>query len=77
MTPAGIYFLDDAGDPGFAVVFFYDLSDRRLRQTATFPYARNIRPLIQTIAVSRDGEWLVYSQQDQVNSDLVLVENFR
>jgi eukaryotic-like serine/threonine-protein kinase len=75
ITPLGIYFLDNAADPRPAILF-YDFASRRLRQVATLPYEQNIRP-VQNIAVSRDGAWLIFSQQDQINSDLILVENLR
>ena len=76
MTPSGLYYLDDSAASRAAIVC-YDFAGRGLRQVATLPYERNVRPLIQTIAVSRDGEWLIFVRQDQINSDLMLVENLR
>lgn len=32
---------------------------------------------LNVISVSPDGGWLAYVQEDQVGSDLILVENFR
>jgi hypothetical protein len=29
------------------------------------------------LSVSPDGRWLLYAQQDQENTDIMLVENFR
>jgi hypothetical protein len=30
-----------------------------------------------TLSVSADGRWLLYSQVEEENSDVMLVENFR
>lgn len=75
MTPSGIYFLDDAADSRAAIIF-YDFAGRRLRQVATLPNKWKVPP-VETFAVSPDGAWLIIAQQDQINSDLMLVENLR
>ncbi len=31
----------------------------------------------RNVDVSPDGEWILYTQMDQINSDIMLVENFR
>lgn len=75
LTPSGIYFLDDAADSRAAIIF-YDFAGRRLRQVATLPNKWKVPP-VETFAVSPDGAWLIIAQQDQINSDLMLVENLR
>jgi Tol biopolymer transport system component/predicted Ser/Thr protein kinase len=75
MTPSGIYLLDAAADPRPAILF-YDFAGLKLRQVATLPNKCKVPP-VETFAVSRDGTWLIIAQQDQINSDLMLVENLR
>ena len=53
------------------VVMCYELATRKLTRVAVLEKVPN------GIAVSRDGEWMVYDQEDVTGSDLILVENFR
>jgi eukaryotic-like serine/threonine-protein kinase len=75
VTPRGIYFLDNSARPTPSIRLF-DCTTRQTRQVAALPYPAGERP-VQTLAISPDGTWAVYAQQDQINGDLVLVENFR
>jgi hypothetical protein len=34
-------------------------------------------PVVGGLAISPDGTWLLYSQLDQISSDLMLIENWR
>ena len=71
----GICFLDREAAPQPAIEFF------------NFG-ARRVTPLIRlekskapggasVLDVSRDGRWIIYLQWDQLDSDIMLVENFR
>jgi Tol biopolymer transport system component len=54
-----------------AVVRFFDFNTRAIRTVAT------LEKPVGDLAVSRDGRTILYSQMDNVGSDLMLVENFR
>jgi len=58
---------------GAPVIRLYSFATGRLTDIAELPKARGY----QHLAVSPDGEWILYSQLDRVDSDLMLVENFR
>jgi Tol biopolymer transport system component len=58
---------------GAPVIRFYSFATGRLTDIAELPKARGYNHL----AVSPDGKWILYSQLDRVDSDLMLVENFR
>jgi Tol biopolymer transport system component len=68
----GIYYLDTTGRPGIA---FFDITARR---TARMFDLEN-RPALEVpgLAVSPDKTTILYTQLDVVNSDIILVENFR
>ncbi|MGI8785982.1 MAG: protein kinase domain-containing protein [Acidobacteriota bacterium] len=71
VTPKGIYFLPPAGDGGYSIRLFNFATGSA---TTVLTLAR---PTAVGLAVSPDGRWLLYSQLDREESDLVLVENFR
>jgi hypothetical protein len=50
---------------------FLDLSTLKTR-----PVLRTGRPASLGLAISPDGRWLLYSQTDAFDADLILVENF-
>ena len=64
----GVYF----ADPGGGIVH-QDFATRRLRQIA--PLAKN--GMVNGLALSPDGRWLLYGQLDRAGSDIMLVENFQ
>jgi Tol biopolymer transport system component len=64
----GVYFMERA-TPDW-VIKFYSFATRRVMQIAT-------SPLICSVAVSPNGRWLLYAQQDFQDSNIMLVENFR
>jgi hypothetical protein len=73
VTLSGIYFVDgDAPSPGIA---FFDFATRRVRRVFDAPgrFQRGSAGL----AVSPQGDRLLYSQRDAVTGDIMLVENFR
>ncbi|MCX6618925.1 MAG: protein kinase [Acidobacteria bacterium] len=58
---------------GAPVIRFYSFATGRLTDIAELPKASGyLYP-----AVSPDGKWILYTQLDRVDSDLMLVENFR
>ena len=65
----GIYFIADDG----TAVRFFDFDTRGIRDVATLDNERASAYL----SVSRDGRTILYTQQDTLLSDLMLVENFR
>ncbi len=54
------------------VVMCYELATEKLTRVAVLEKVPR-----WGLAVSRDGEWMVYDQEDVSGSDLILVENFR
>jgi Tol biopolymer transport system component len=55
---------------------FFSLTNRQQRRIAALPReARDARFI--GLSVSPDEKWILYTQRDRVESDLVLVENFR
>jgi Tol biopolymer transport system component len=68
----GIYFIPTrSGTTGFSIQFF-SFASGKIRTIATLEKTEG-----PGLAVSPDGRWILYSQTDQVGSDLMLVENFR
>ncbi len=71
-TARGIYYTDSTSNP--PGIDYYDFATEatrrilRLRQSPT-PSGG--------VSVSRDGRWLLYTQTDDEQSDIMLVENFR
>jgi len=59
---------------GKRIIRFYSFATGQLRDIVELPKARGYGP---GMAVSPDGKWILYSQLDRVDSDLMLVENFR
>jgi Tol biopolymer transport system component len=72
----GICFFDwkDAVHP---LIQFYNFRNRRSTTVYEFPRGTNVGTGDTAISVSPDGRWILYTQVDQVGSNLVLVENFR
>jgi hypothetical protein len=74
VAPRGIYFTDPATRPRVSLKFF----DARTGQiTAITTLERQPACCGQSLAVSPDGRTILYSQEDRVTTDLMLVENFR
>jgi Tol biopolymer transport system component len=74
LVEKGIYYIRSDGKDHFTIDFF-DFATRKSRLFA--PLEKMPTPWEKGLAVSADGKWLVYSQLDQNNSDIILVENFR
>ena len=72
----GIYFIDRERSEalvaeGFLRFFHFDTG--RVTQIASL----GEQPTARQVAVSPDGSWILYVQDDQPGADLMLVENFR
>ena len=64
----GIYFVP-TGVP--KSVRFFDFASRQVRPVF------DLTNFVSDLAVSEDGRWLTYTQLDEDNADIMLVENFR
>jgi len=73
LTKDGIYFVDTEGSPQPALRYFH-LGTGRVSHVMALP-GKPI-PRWPGMAVSPDGEWLLYTQMDHRGGDLMLVENF-
>jgi Tol biopolymer transport system component/DNA-binding winged helix-turn-helix (wHTH) protein len=71
VSKKGIYFAS-AEDPAKPLIEFYNFATLKVTRVATL--ARPLRPVF---SVSPDGRWLLYTQEDQFGSDIMLMENFR
>jgi hypothetical protein len=76
LGPGVVYFLElpRSVDPRVHLKMF-DIAERRTRELAILPYPVQIAT--PTIAASRDGRHLVYTQIDSMEADIMLAENFR
>ena len=68
----GIYFIPRPDSASRCSIQFFDAATTRTRLIATIE-----KPVRWRLSVSPDGRWILYSQVDEVGSDLMLVENFR
>ena len=71
VVETGIYFAT-AEDPAKPLIEFYSFATRQVMQVATLT-----RPFRSVLSVSPDGRWLLYTQVDQSDSDIMLLGNFR
>ena len=72
LGPNGIYFVDTSAKPQVLNVF--DPDTRRVTRIASLE--RNVTKYEPGLAVSADGRRFLIVQDDQVNRDIVVVENF-
>jgi Tol biopolymer transport system component/DNA-binding winged helix-turn-helix (wHTH) protein len=68
----GIYYLDTTTKPGIA---FFDITTHHI--TRVFDLENRPAREAPGLAVSPDKETILYTQLDALNSDIILVENFR
>ena len=68
----GIYFVPRSDSSSRHSIQFFNFATKRIRSVATIE-----SDIDAFVSVSPDGRWILYSQIDQVGSDLMLVENFR
>jgi hypothetical protein len=69
---SGIYFIGPHG--GKVAIQFIDLGTKRVR--VLHELDKGCPDYIGGIPVSSDGKWLLFPQQDEVSSDLMMVENW-
>ncbi len=77
VTPQGIYFIQapnqDIPDSSYSTRFF-DFGTERVETITSMPPSVSVWG---GLSISPDGRFMLYSQLDQSQSDLMLVENFR
>lgn len=71
---SGIYFLRD--NNGKAEIDFFDLSTQNMRRVFVLEKSPAVG-WMGGLPVSSDGRWLLFSQQDEQSSDLMMIENWR
>jgi hypothetical protein len=76
ITSAGIYLSENEVN-GAAVIDFYGFATRSFDRLFTMPKRLNIRRELGNLAVSPNGRSILIVAEEPVESDLVLVENFR
>ena len=77
IVASGIYLSEDEPS-GVPAIFFYSFSTHRLERLFTMPKRLIIpRGFTGNLAVSPDGHSILIVAHEPVESDLVLVENFR
>jgi len=74
IAPDGIYFVD--GSTTAAPLRFLDFATGRVKALGSLDLGY-IVPRPMTFDVSLDGQWILFQRTDQVESDIMLVENFR
>jgi hypothetical protein len=74
LAPDGIYFVDGSTTP--ARVRFLNFGTERVSTITTLDLGYDV-PGPFGFDVSPDGQWILFKRVDQVESDIMLVENFR
>ena len=54
---------------------FFDLNKQTLRRILVLE--KSLPRWVGGLPVSNDGKWLLFSQQDELSSDLMMIENWR
>ncbi len=72
VVPGGIYFVPAEASHS---ICYFDLSTRHVRRIMEVD--RDFNSMNGGMSVSPDGRWILYSQVDDVNSDIMLVDHFR
>ena len=74
LFPKGIYFVDGSTTP--ARVRFLDFATERVNTITSLDLGSSVTGP-WGFDVSPDGKWILYKRVDQVESDIMLVEDFR
>jgi len=75
VTTRGIYMLTDQEGPSPFVLEFFDFATRKTTQITTL--SQGGVNVLSGLTVSPDEHWILYTQRDKEEFDLMLVENFR
>ena len=70
----GIYFVDMSASP--ALIKFFDFATQRTKPITSVDFGYRV-PSPPSLDVDRDGQWILFTRVDHVDSDIMLVENFR
>ena len=68
----GIYFIPDPASDGKYAIHFLSFATGKVKRVASIPSSPG-----QCLTVSPDRRFLLYTQNDEEGSDLMLVENFK
>lgn len=71
VVPGGIYFVPAEAPHS---ICYFDLSTREVRRITEVD--RDFNSVNGGLSVSPDGRWILYSQVDAINSDIILVNHF-
>jgi serine/threonine protein kinase len=74
ISEKGIYFLDRVS--GSARIKFYDFATHSTREVTAVDLGPEA-PAGKMFRISPDGKWILYGRVDRVDSDIMLLENFR
>jgi hypothetical protein len=69
LSPDGIYFVPAEAPRSLR---YYDFAGKQIR-----PIVEMDNEFYSGLSVSPDGRWILYSQESDVNSDIMLVDHFR
>ena len=69
----GIYFINPAVK-GAPAIDFFSFATRRVKRITVM---QNVNEFVSGLAVSPDRQRILYTQQDSLAGDIMLVENFR
>ena len=73
ITSAGIYWVDVSTTP--AQVKFFDFATEKSKNITHLDRGPRMPP--QGFDMSPDEKWILYTRVDELDSDIILVENFR
>jgi hypothetical protein len=76
LTPQGVCFFDFSGPTGLALKF-YNFATGKVTLLREFSKDTSVDNSSTALTVSPDGRWILYTQNDQSGSNLMLVESYR